>query len=45
MEEAANNQLGTNNSQDSGFYGPNNSVIFYDSKEKTLCHQRAQMQI
>ena len=36
LEEAANNQLGTNNSQDSGFYGPNNSVIFYDSEGKIV---------
>ncbi|MDU0404124.1 hypothetical protein KF7HA_02506 [Lactococcus lactis] len=42
--EAANNQLGMNNSQDSGF-GPNNSVIFLIQKEKTLCRQRVQMQI
>ena len=33
LEEAANNQLGTSSSQDSGF-GPNNSVIFYDSEGK-----------
>ncbi len=34
--EAANNQLGMNNSQDSGYYGPNNSVIFYDSEGKSF---------
>ena len=36
LEEAANNQFGTSDSQDSGFYGPNNSVIFYDSEGKSF---------
>lgn len=43
--EAANNQLGMNNSQDSGYYGPNNSVIFYDSEGKSFIPSRVQMQI
>ncbi|MGF1982075.1 sensor histidine kinase [Lactococcus taiwanensis] len=31
LQDAANNQLGTNSPQSRGDYGPNNSVIFYNS--------------
>ncbi len=40
LEESANNQFGTSDSQDSGFYGPNNSVFFMTQKERVSCpHQ------